>query len=520
MYRFILPIVILTALLLCLSIAHRQSLWSDEFFSLAMASGHSLEHPAKKARAQWGDFIEGSAAQRAEYWKTFSRINGAGPREVLRAVERSDTSPPLYYLLLHFWMLLLGSNALALRSLSILFFLLSIWIFWKVARRHLDSESALLATVIFALCPLSLRYATEGRHYSLLLLFCLLTIHIFQSTWEKELSGAAFMELFIVALAGFYTHYFFAFLFLPCSLLALYRKARWRKRLLGLFALLALALSPWYLKLPSMLETWRVTADWLHGSPGVGELLLRPFLAPYRLFSGLLQPRISSALVFIAILLLGRERSKSSGSLDELLLIALWGPIASLSFFDGLLDYHSSSEIRYHLAALPALCILYGQVLAALRKRWGLSLPLLLLATTVLLQGGWRDNLIHPFRHGEDYRSIALWLEERLGAGDLLIVDSIPSGVIGIAHYMDDESKVAAWVEALGQRELPESGMELIARKQRVFLLSIHRFVEQTALSLWLEKRAMEITEERFALAKVEVFISDRPLGFFFAREQ
>ena len=37
------------AALLWISVAERSSLWVDEIFSLAMATGHSLEHPAAAA---------------------------------------------------------------------------------------------------------------------------------------------------------------------------------------------------------------------------------------------------------------------------------------------------------------------------------------------------------------------------------------------------------------------------------------------------------------------------------------
>ena len=47
----------------CLAIVLRigalnQGLWVDEIFSLAMATGHSLEHPAARANPALGDFVE------------------------------------------------------------------------------------------------------------------------------------------------------------------------------------------------------------------------------------------------------------------------------------------------------------------------------------------------------------------------------------------------------------------------------------------------------------------------------
>ena len=38
-------------------------MWADEIFSLAMATGHSLEHPAVEANPALGDFMEPGPAQ-------------------------------------------------------------------------------------------------------------------------------------------------------------------------------------------------------------------------------------------------------------------------------------------------------------------------------------------------------------------------------------------------------------------------------------------------------------------------
>ena len=46
-------------------VAQRSGLWVDEAFSLALATGHSLEHPASQAEPEWGDYVEGASLRRA-----------------------------------------------------------------------------------------------------------------------------------------------------------------------------------------------------------------------------------------------------------------------------------------------------------------------------------------------------------------------------------------------------------------------------------------------------------------------
>src|SRR5215218_10984872 len=93
------------ALVLRVGLVERHVLWADEFFSLAMATGHSLEHPAAAAVPALGDFVEErDAAPAASYSRYLKHDNPpASLSRVSRAVLLSDTSPPLYYLLLHGW---------------------------------------------------------------------------------------------------------------------------------------------------------------------------------------------------------------------------------------------------------------------------------------------------------------------------------------------------------------------------------------------------------------------------------
>ena len=51
--RVALPVLVVACVLVRLGLIDRQGLWADELFSLAMATGHSLEHPADKADPAW-----------------------------------------------------------------------------------------------------------------------------------------------------------------------------------------------------------------------------------------------------------------------------------------------------------------------------------------------------------------------------------------------------------------------------------------------------------------------------------
>ena len=124
--------------ILQISFAGRQCLWVDEVFSLAIATGHSLEHPANIADAAKGDFIEpDSGRSQQENYKSIWHMRALRlrPARIIRAILLSDTSPPLYYLLLYVWTLIVGTSDIALRLFSITCYLAAFPILAAVARR-------------------------------------------------------------------------------------------------------------------------------------------------------------------------------------------------------------------------------------------------------------------------------------------------------------------------------------------------------------------------------------------------
>ena len=101
------------AALLYVALAGRQTLSVDELFSLAMATGHSLEHPTALADERLGDWVEWPSAVPAERYRRYLSHEESAERaaRVIRAVRLSDTSPPVYYLLLHVWTRAFGTGA-------------------------------------------------------------------------------------------------------------------------------------------------------------------------------------------------------------------------------------------------------------------------------------------------------------------------------------------------------------------------------------------------------------------------
>ena len=58
---------------------------------------------------------------------------------------------------------------------------------------------------------------------------------------------------------------------------------------------------------------------------------------------------------------------------------------------------------------------------------------------------------------------------------DLILVHSIPSGVLGVARYANGPAPIASWVGQLGNRRMPESLGQLAAGRSRILFVKVHQ---------------------------------------------
>jgi predicted membrane-bound mannosyltransferase len=82
-------------------------------------------------------------------------------------------SPPVFYLVLHFWQALAGHSQFALRFLSVLFNVLQVPLIYQLGRRLFDPPAGLLAALVGAVSVIQVYYAQEVRMYSLVPLLSL-----------------------------------------------------------------------------------------------------------------------------------------------------------------------------------------------------------------------------------------------------------------------------------------------------------------------------------------------------------
>jgi mannosyltransferase len=165
------------------------------------------------------------------------------PSELLDAL-RHDGHPPLYYLILHGWMKVFGEGDVAVRALSGLFAVAALPLTWVAGRNLAGRSGARWAVMVASVSPFLVRYATETRMYSLVMLLVLagylLLVDALGEPRAWRLAG-----LWLISGALLLTHYWSFYLLAGTLLLLVVRW--WRQpadRAATLRAGLALALGP------------------------------------------------------------------------------------------------------------------------------------------------------------------------------------------------------------------------------------------------------------------------------------
>jgi hypothetical protein len=472
-------ILVVLAAALRLGTLDRQGLWGDEVQALAMATGHSLEHPASVADPLLGDYIEHPGPRPASVYQQYleHEVPAAGLRRVVRAVFLTDTNPPLYHVLLYGWTLWAGTSDAAVRLFSVMAALACLPLLWSLGKQIGGHSAAWIACALFALAPAAIRYSTDARMYALLWFFVLLAAWSALRLHRRGGSIAGFALFVVASAAGFLTHYFFVFVWGAIWVWLLWQPGRCNRRLVMLSAVgIGILILPWYSFLPASLSNWRVSQDWLTTRPRG----YRVFHAPAELLWSFFSPQVWAVWTpnlrrgeILLLLLIGaallwhlewRRRWRRS------LLLLLWVGAACLGplTFDLLRGMYTGSVTRYALAGLPAAFLLLAAGLSRLQPAVRGLVMLVLLAVWL---PGYRALFSDGERSRSSMRMVAREIGPRSNGADVILIQSNPMSILGLARYMEGSAPIGTWVPELGQRRVPDDVLALTGGYRRVFMI-------------------------------------------------
>jgi uncharacterized membrane protein len=164
---------------------------------------------------------------RSELWidETLSVNIARLPLDEMVEALRHDGHPPVYYFLLHGWMLVFGQGDAAVRAMSACISVATLPLIWRIGKAVGGRRCALAALVLMATSPQAVRYAIETRMYSLIVLLAsagwLLLRAALRRPSVPRLAGVA-----VVAGLLLLTHYWSGYLLTATGILLLW--SAWR----------------------------------------------------------------------------------------------------------------------------------------------------------------------------------------------------------------------------------------------------------------------------------------------------
>ena len=332
--------------------------------------------------------------------------------------------PPLYYLLIHGWMVVAGSSEFSLRFFSVCMGMIALALTGWVARLTRTSAGAargLLPAFLLAATPGMAYYARDARMYTLCVVWAALSAGLFLRDWLLETGWPgriAIVALVIIHLLAIFTHYYLLLVIFVQPLVLLVLR-RWRPLLAwcAVHGLLALAGLAWLWLAPGLQMTaggiWRGLAFALPTRFQVFRLLGKV------LFSPIVQVRFHLLYYLLALaaggLLLALWRRRAAG---------VWLTLASLVPLTLVYQLPHPPEARYLIFLTLPVALALGFPATAplcLRRRWlawGAALGLVLGMAALLASGGLSQSITHDRSH---YGETLLTIRAHVRSGDGLL---------------------------------------------------------------------------------------------------
>jgi len=376
----------------------------------------------------------------------------------------SDIHPPLYYFLLHFWMLVSGSTEFALRFLSLIFGVLTVPLIYVVGRRLLGDATGRLASGLIAISPLFLWYSQEARMYTLVTFLCLLSTYLLLRVMDGQGSHHLLWTGYVLTnVVAVYTHFyaFFVLAFQALFFLAwwvLWARGRVRERwptlASGVVCQLAVLLAylPWS---GFVLQRYGTDVSYWKGTLRVTEVLrktLITFSTGHSVLEAIAKPLALGYLIIlvagVAILILRilrgwRTEGEQACGVAPLVERWPWLTLSSLLLYLGLpclllliVSYQRAKfHPRYLMLASPAFFLLISAGIASLfamarrsagwRRTGALALASLFLSFVALSSLYAVFNAYFDINFlKDDFRSVATFIEEHKGDNEVVILTS------------------------------------------------------------------------------------------------
>lgn len=325
----------------------------------------------------------------------------------IRAIETQGQSP-LYFLLLKTIVTLIGNSELSLRILSILCYLTSALLFWKLAAKLIGVAGASIATSALVTSDSVIIAAISVRPYALALLFALVTITFFHKWIDSGKWIWCFLYQVFLSLT-FYAHYLFVAVAFVLPFVAIEKKAvSWKKIIFsGVVPLLFCTFGVPHLAL--LYEKKEILS--FVTAPSFKEVFFTVFepalvisFVMALIFGFITEPKLKILKPKLSLILLG----------------IVWGIIPAVIFYFG--KDGSLFIPRYFLWTKAGSALLFGTLLSSFKSEKTLNVAALVFTLFLFSHEIQRTYVI------EDWKSASMVVNEKESKGPIFVYSGLVEG--------------------------------------------------------------------------------------------
>lgn len=371
---------------------------------------------------------------------------------------------PLYFLILRYWVRVVGVSEFALRIPSVIFGVGAIFLIYKLSVVLFNRKVGLCSSFILAISPFHIFYSQDARHYALFVFLTLLSILLYLKIVRNPGPGINLYIFYgIVTALLLYTTIWGIFVIVIQNLFYWqnhFHKKRWFITQIVIFVIFLFWLVPFFMFMRENGEYVKACLDWIE-RPDVNSLIetFRTFsfggsrCGGWVLFFKPEEIWPSQSLLYLLgfFFILGVLSSGNTNN-GKILFVSIWlfMPIVTLFLFS--LLFYPLFVIRYLIFVSPAYYILVAKGIEKAKKPLLqivilsfiaiLSLPVLTTYYVKELKTNWKEAI--------------RYLENRIGNDEVIIV--VPSHASQMFSYysrdgvklQDKDNRRIAFIKDLG----------------------------------------------------------------------
>jgi len=192
--------------------------------------------------------------------------------ELLKMFE-TENNPPLFFLILHFWIRLFGISVFAVRFLPMIFSSLTVLFLYKTGKRFFNNEIAITTSILYTFSNFHQFYSQETRVYSLYCLLSVISMYLFLFIISGKGKRNHYVWLLVTNTLLIYSHFFGFFIIVVQIASAVFIAPIRRHYLKGQFIILAFTIILYIPYLRLIIQRFLVASEgtWL-SPPGFADI--------------------------------------------------------------------------------------------------------------------------------------------------------------------------------------------------------------------------------------------------------